>query len=113
MVALNKKSFKLPYVDKEKFMLLLRLGLERNQSAYCIKNFNTIDRLIETISGILDGEKIVFLQTCSVCGKDFGCSDCKYYELCATKDLPFHCVCPQCLKEGKLAAESLENSIGK
>jgi hypothetical protein len=100
MVVLNKKSFKLPFVDREKFVLLLRLGLDRNQGSYCIKNYNNVEKLVDTISSILNAEKITFLQTCSICGKDFPCSDCKYYESCATKDLPFHCVCPQCLKEG-------------
>jgi len=110
MVVLNKKSFKLPYMDKEKFLLLLRLGLERNQSSYCIKSYNNIEKLIDTISGTLNGEKIMFLQSCLICDKDFACSDCKYYELCATRDLPFQCVCPQCLKEGKPYAEYVENS---
>ena len=110
MVVLNKKSFKLPFMDKEKFLLLLRLGLERNQSFYCIKSYNNIEKLIDTISNILNGEKIMFLQSCLICDKDFACSDCKYYELCATRDLPFQCVCPRCLKEEKPYAEYVENS---
>jgi hypothetical protein len=110
MVVLNKKSFKLPRVGKEKFVLLLRLGLDYNQGSFCIKNYNNIEKLVDTISSILNVEKITFLQTCSICGKDFPCSDCKYYESCATKDLPFHCACPQCLKEGRLCQEYAENS---
>jgi hypothetical protein len=110
MVVLNKKSFKLPRVGKEKFVLLLRLGLDYNQGSFCIKNYNSIEKLVDTISSILNVEKITFLQTCSICGKDFPCSDCKYYESCATKDLPFHCVCPQCLKEGRLYEEYVESS---
>ena len=114
MVVLNKKSFKLPRVDKEKFILLLRLGLEynRDQGSYCIKNCNNIDKLVDTISSILNAEKITFLQSCILCDKDFTCSDCKYYDLCATKDLPFHCVCPQCLKEGQSYEEHVESSEG-
>lgn len=110
MVVLNKKSFKLPRVGKEKFVLLLRLGLDYNQGSFCIKNYNNIEKLVDSISSILNAEKITFLQSCNICGKDFPCSDCKYYELCATKDLPFHCVCPQCLKEGRLHEEHIENS---
>lgn len=110
MVVLNKKSFKLPFVDKEKFVLLLRLGLDRNQGSYCIKSYNNIEKLVDTISSILKAEKIVFLQTCSICGKDFPCSDCGYYESCATRDLPFHCVCPQCLKEERLYEEYVGRS---
>ena len=100
MVVLNKKSFKLPYIaDKEKFSLILRLGLERTQNySYYIKNYNNIERLIDTISSILNEEEIVFLQSCQICGKDFACSVCKYYDSCATRNLPFECICPQCLK---------------
>lgn len=103
MAVLNKKSFKLPRVEKDKFILLLRLGLEynREQGSYSIGSYNNIERLIDVISGILNVERVMFLQNCTICGSDFPCHDCKYYELCATKNLPFYCVCPQCLKEGK------------
>jgi len=111
MVILSKKSFKLPRVDKEKFILLLRLGLEynRNERSYSVKSCNNIDRLVDTISSILN-EEITFLQSCLLCGKDFPCSSCKYHDLCATRGLPFHCVCPQCLKDGKSYDEYVENS---
>jgi hypothetical protein len=103
MIVLNKKAFKLPRVEKDKFILLLRLGLEYNRETGCyrISSYNNIEKLIETVSGLLNADKVMFLQSCIICNKDFACQDCKYYELCTTKDLPFHCVCPQCLKEGK------------
>ena len=49
-VVLNPKGFKLPRVEKEKFLLLIRLGLEYNQSEdlFSIKNYNNIEKLIET-----------------------------------------------------------------
>ncbi len=103
MVAvLNKKAFKLPRVEKEKFILLIRSGLEynREQGVFSIKSFNNIEKLMDTIAGILNTE-VVFLQSCTRCGKDFPCSDCKYNDLCTTKDLPFSCVCPQCLRDRK------------
>ncbi|MDQ1279624.1 MAG: hypothetical protein QG670_886 [Thermoproteota archaeon] len=110
MVVLNKKGFKLPYIDREKFILLMRLGCDRNQSSFYIKNYNNINRLVDTISGILDGEKVTFLQNCLTCGKDFACSDCKYCDLCTTRDLPFQCICPQCLKDGTSIDENAENN---
>jgi hypothetical protein len=102
VVVLSKKAFKLPRVEKEKFILLIRLGLDynREQGVFSIKSYNNIEKLTDTIASILNGE-VVFLQSCSRCGKDFPCSDCKYNELCTTKDLPFSCVCPQCLRDGK------------
>jgi len=110
MVAvLSKKAFKLPRVEKEKFILLIRLGLDynREQGVFSIKSYNNIEKLTDTIASILNSE-VVFLQSCTRCGKDFACSDCKYNELCTTKDLPFSCVCPQCLRDRKHFEEYLE-----
>ena len=109
MVVLNKKAFRLPRVEREKFILLLRLGLEynREQGTFCVGNYNNIEKLIDVLSEILNVDNVVFLQTCILCGKDFPCQDCSYQEICATRNLPFHCVCPQCLKEGKSFQEQL------
>jgi hypothetical protein len=109
VIALNPKCFKLPRVEKEKFVLLIRLGLEYNQALglFSIKNYNNIEKLIDAISGILNSE-VVFLQNCVRCGKNFPCAECKYRELCTTKDLPFSCVCPQCLLDTKQFEGSLE-----
>jgi hypothetical protein len=102
-VALNKKAFKLPRVEKDKFIQLLKLGLEydREQGCFSISSFNNIERLVAVISSTLGVERVLFLQSCLICGNDFPCQDCKYYELCGTRDLPFHCVCSHCLKERK------------
>jgi len=112
MVLLNKKSFKLPFLEKDRFIMLLRLGLDydRGQSSYYIKNCNNIEKLVDTLADILHAEEITFLQTCIFCGKDFPCSDCKYYDLCKTKDLPFQCICSECLKDGRLYEKYVENS---
>jgi virulence-associated protein VapD len=112
MICLNKKSFKLPFVEKDTFLLLMRLGLDYNkgQGSYYIKNCNNIEKLLDTIANILDTEKVTFLQSCVLCGKDFPCADCRYYDLCATKDLPFRCVCPQCLRNERLYEEYVERS---
>lgn len=85
------------------------MGLEynRDQGFYSIKNYNNIEKLIETVSSIL-GTEVVFLQNCIRCGKDFGCSGCNYGDLCTTKDLPLSCVCPQCLRDRKHFEEYLE-----
>ncbi len=110
MVAvLNKKGFKLPRVEKDKFILLLRLGLQynREQGVFSIGNYNNIEKIIDTIASILNTD-VVFLQSCIRCGRDFPCSECKYEELCTTKSLPFNCVCPQCLRNRKSYEEYLE-----
>jgi len=108
MVVLNKKSFILPHVEQEKFRRLMRLGLEynRNKGTYSISHFGNIKELIDTISSILNDEAL-FLQNCLICNKDFPCSDCKYADFCETKNLPFQCVCPQCLKKGENSQQKL------
>ena len=101
-MVLNKKAFKLPRVEKDKFVLLMHLGCDYNrvQGVFSIKSYNNIEKLLDTISGVL-GTEVVFLQSCTRCGKDFACGDCKYDELCTTKNLPFGCVCSQCLRDRK------------
>ena len=110
MVVLNKKAFRLPRVEKEKFILLLRLGLEysREQGTFCVSSYNNIEKLTDTIASILNVEEVSFAQACVLCGKDFPCTGCKYYDSCATKNLPFHCVCPECLRKGKQTEELTE-----
>ena len=109
VTALNPKAIKLPRVEREKFILLIGLGLDYNSElgVYSIKNYNNIEKLIETIGVILNTEA-TFLQTCTRCGKQFSCGDCKYSELCTRKDLPFSCVCAQCLRDRKQFEQYLE-----
>ncbi len=109
MVILNKKAFRLPRVEREKFILLLRLGLEynRDQGTFSISNYNNIEKLVDTVSSILNTE-VSFTQSCIGCGKDFPCTDCNYNELCTTKNFPASCVCTQCLREPRLHQEQLK-----
>ncbi len=102
VIVLNPKSFKLPRVDREKFINLIRLGLDYNRDAgtFSVKSYNNIERVRETVSVIL-GDEVVFQQMCIRCGKSFSCSTCAYNEMCTTKNLPFTCVCPQCLRDRK------------
>lgn len=95
MKVLNKKSFRLPFIERTKFTKLMRLGLgyNKNQGTYHVENYNEVEKIIDIISDILDGEKISFLQTCILCGTDFPCTDCKYHNLCETRDLPLQCIC--------------------
>ena len=107
MVVLNKNAFRLPRLEKEKFVLLMRLGLEydRTSGMFHVANCNNVEKLHDTLTEILKEEKVCFTQTCVFCCKDFPCQDCSYIEMCGTKDLPFSCVCPECLRLGKTAPE--------
>jgi hypothetical protein len=98
-IVLNSKGFKLPRLEKEKFVNLLHLGLDydRNAGMFSIKSYNNIEKVIETV-GVILGDEVVFQQICIGCGKSFGCKECSYMETCSTKNLPFSCVCPKCLR---------------
>jgi hypothetical protein len=109
VIVLNKKGFKLPRLDKEKFVNLMHLGLDYNRDLglFSIKSCNNIEKVMEAVGAIL-GDEVVFMQNCIRCGKDFACSTCNYNELCTTKNLPFSCVCPQCLRDRKQFESYLE-----
>ncbi|MBT8172270.1 hypothetical protein KJN74_05310 [Candidatus Bathyarchaeota archaeon] len=102
MVVLNKRSFLLPRIEREKFIRLLRLGLEydRDSGSYNIRNFDKIEEIVDTLSSILNDE-VTFFQNCIICKKVFSCSNCKYHKNCGTKNLPFECVCMKCLIDEK------------
>ncbi len=108
MVVLNQKSFKLPFMQREKFVLLLRLGLgyDKASGTYYVNSYNNIEKLTDAIAEILGVDEVTFTQTCTVCGRNFPCSECKYIDLCATKNLPFQCVCQLCLREDKALWEN-------
>ena len=107
-IVLNFKGFKLPRVEKEKFLNLMHLGLDydRNTMLFSIKSYDKIEKAIEAISDIM-GDEVVFLQNCIRCGKAFPCKGCSYVDSCTTKNLPFSCVCPQCLRDRKQFEEYL------
>jgi len=107
-IVLNSKGFKLPRLEREKFLNLMHLGLDysRDTMLFSIKSYNNIEQVIDEVSAILKDE-VVFLQNCIRCGKAFPCKGCSYIEMCTTKNLPFSCVCPQCLRDRKNYEESL------
>jgi hypothetical protein len=101
-IILNSKGFKLPRLEREKFVNLMHLGLDYNRDTmlFSIKSYNNIEQVIDEVSAIMKDE-VVFLQNCIRCGKAFPCKGCSYIEMCTTKNLPFSCVCPQCLRDHK------------
>ena len=112
MRLLKRISFKLPFIERDKFVKLIRLGVgySRTRRSYFIKNYNDVEKIIDVISDILD-EKISFLQTCILCGGNFPCSDCKYCDSCATKGLPLQCVCQNCLGNAELYDHYIERDL--
>jgi hypothetical protein len=109
VTVLNLKGFKLPRVEREKFITLMNLGLDynRERGVFSIKNTNNIEKLMDAVADIL-GTEAVFLQSCTRCRKEFPCADCKYIDLCTTKNLPLSCICAQCLRDRKQFEEYRE-----
>ena len=96
---------------------LLRLGLQydRAQKTYSAEDLDpaSMDSVLELLSKILH-DKACFEQTTEAAGNTAGqprpawfaannypCQECRYYELCETRDLPLSCICGKCLEEGK------------
>jgi hypothetical protein len=104
VVVLNKQGFRLPRLEKENFVLLMRLGLvyDRDSGLFHIDNTNNIEKLLDALREILHDPNVSFTQTCLVCGKDIPCQECRYYELCESKDVPSNCICGKCLEESKV-----------
>jgi hypothetical protein len=101
MKILDKNSFKLPFLEREDFIRLIRLGVgydKKTQSYSFVKRQNA-EKVLNILEEILDPEKIGFLQTCTNCKKTFSCIDCKYQQVCNSKYLPFQCICPKCLTD--------------
>jgi hypothetical protein len=117
MKILDKKGFKLPYVDSQTYRDLLRLGLlyDKQLRSYSAEGLDEIRG--EAVRGLLSRilhEQVCFEQpsensrniragqTCLICSKGFACDECRYFELCETKNVPSNCVCGKCLEEGKV-----------
>jgi hypothetical protein len=64
VTVLNSKGFKLPRVEREKFITLMNLGLDynREQEVFSIRNSNSIEKLMGAIADIL-GTEVIFLQS--------------------------------------------------
>ncbi len=116
MQALDKKSFKLPYVDSATYRELMRLSLRYSKQLRSYSAEDLDEARSKTVLALLSKilhEPVCFEQskesvrdsrvdqTCLICGKRFLCSECRYFESCETKDIPSKCICGKCLKEGK------------
>ena len=100
MHILNKRGFRLPRLEKEKFVELMREGLGYQNGFFFVKDYKS-EKILSSLSAVLE-ERVGFTQTCAICKKEFPCEDCKYYGVCPTRDLPLHCLCQNCRLESDL-----------
>jgi hypothetical protein len=101
MKSFDKKGFKLPYLGSEKFKQLTKMGLGYKDGGFFFRNLNNVEGIKHSLCDIFN-EKIVFNQTCTICGVEFLCERCKYYIDCITKDLPLSCFCENCINKENL-----------
>ncbi|MFQ5761844.1 MAG: hypothetical protein ACE5PO_02300 [Candidatus Bathyarchaeia archaeon] len=104
MVLLTKGGFKLPFMGKDRFIELMRLGLgyDRQTRTFYIEDATRAQDLRGVLSEILK-EEVNFGQTCVICNATFGCADCKFNANCPSRDVPLHCVCPRCYAQPNFA----------
>jgi hypothetical protein len=59
-IVLNSKGFKLPRLEREKFLNLMHLGLDYDRSSmlFSIKSYDNIEKVIGEISSILKDEVV-------------------------------------------------------
>ena len=107
MRIFKKHGFKLPYLGKEIFKELTRIGLDYEQGIFLIRDLNNVENIMDFLTEILN-EKIMFTQNCLICRKDFLCTECKYYGECPTKDLPLSCICVKCSLKNNLYEQYLK-----
>ena len=112
MKALSKQEFNLPYLGADKFKALTKMGLGYNRGTFFIKDINNVENVKDALANMLD-EKIVFTQTCFVCGENFLCLTCKYYIYCLSRDLPFYCICKKCSRHKDLYEKYVEKGISR
>jgi hypothetical protein len=110
MKTLHKRRFKLPFIGTEQFRELMQIGVSYRQGFFYISNLNNVEKIVDSLSEILK-EEIGFIQTCNICDKEFLCTECKYYESCPSKNLPFNCICKTCSQQKNLYEQYVQRNI--
>jgi hypothetical protein len=96
-MILNKQRFRLPYLGKEGFRELQRIGIGYRGGVFYIRDFNNAEKIAVSLSNMLN-EDVIFTQTCLICQEEFQCLECKFNLSCPSRDLPFICVCKKCYR---------------
>lgn len=122
MKTISPEGFKLPFIGKDKFAELMRVGVgyDRSIGIFFLRNKSNQEVVKNVLEEILK-EKIEFqtnpvskTQTCFLCDKQVVCQECEYYTHCPTKEQSFkeiglYCLCQRCAGE----EESYVNYIKK
>ena len=107
--VITRTGIKLPYMGKEKFIELMRVGLkyDRDARTFFVENVNYATQIKVILEELLNDE-IVFGQVCMICKKNFSCNECEYMNICKSSSIPSYCICSKCLSENKIYPIYLE-----
>ncbi len=111
----DKNAFKLPYVGRDDFLLLMRsgIGYDKKRRIFFIKDPNSYETIMTVLSQVLKDD-VDFLQICTTCKRVFPCRDvndttrCEHWDYCDTKRFPMYCICDDCRKEPQLYEKMVE-----
>ncbi len=115
---LDPNGFKLPFMGKEKFVQLMRVGIKYDSSkrVFSVRHMDNLDSVEESLSPII-GKPVKFvrpatmpeqkeaklgiIKTCYVDAKEVPCDSCEFVESCPThflQDLKY-CICTETLSD--------------
>jgi len=126
---LDPANFKLPYMGKDKFIQLMRIGIKYNSSArvFSVRRIDNLDSVEESLSQIV-GKSLKFVRpelisepkhasenitkVCYVDGKEMSCDTCDFVEACPTHFLPDlkYCICNETLSDEQAYREYVAKS---
>lgn len=112
MRVVTKEGFKLPFLGKDKFIELMRIGLgyDKGRGVFFVSSLENLEKIKSTLTQIF-GEEVAFAQTCYICNRAFSCAECDLAEICETANIPMTCVCLGCRGKGNLYELYVEKGL--
>lgn len=111
MKTLSKDGFKLPFIGKDKFSEIMRMGVgyDRKRRLFFLRSKANTEIIKKILSDILKDDvefetpALSKTQTCYLCTTQIVCKECEYYLYCPTREQPFnetglYCMCTACQK---------------
>jgi len=113
---LDPSGFKLPYMGRDKFIQLMRIGLayDRNRGMFAVRRLSNLESVEERLSDVV-GKPVRFerpeqvpvekgggiMKECYVDGQEVPCHSCEFVGDCPTHTVATHkfCLCDQTLAD--------------
>jgi len=115
-LLLEPNGFKLPYMGKDKFIQLMRIGLayDRNRGMFAVRRLSNLDSIEERLGDVI-GKPVKFerpeeapvqkggevVKECYVDGQQIPCSSCEFVDDCPTHTMTTlkFCLCDETLSD--------------